>query len=634
MAGAAAGFVLATSALALTGALVAASLRVDSIVSFALGVYVVAATEVVVTTLVLSPIRAVDAVGYAVAEAVLLVTAGVVWQIRGRPRPALPRLDLVAGARAHPLLATLAAVVLVALGYELFIAVATPPNNGDSLTYHLTRAAAWLRHGGLYRIPNTQTEENDFPPNAEIQILYTFAFLHRDTVAAVTQWIAQLALIVGVYGCARRLAFARAPSLFAALLTPMLSLVALQSMTTQNDLVVASYVVAAAYFVQRDRKAELALFGLAIGLALGTKPTAFIALPFLGLLAVVSLRRRLLVTAAAAALVGFAALGSYGYVRNLVATGHPTGARVGQPAANVMTHVTATGTVSTVMRDLYHFIDLSGLDVSYRKLLPITGAARRAFNVLHIPTNPPESTAYPFAFALNQRANEDLSFFGPLGILLVVPLTLVFAVRWARRRTQAARGAFALALPLYVLGVALSSKYGGQARWFVSGVVLTMPLAAAVYGRRLLAPAVAAIGAIFLTLALAHDDTKPTGLRGTMPIWKLSRPIAQAVQAPAEYEVLIQRIAEVVPDDATIGVVDDEHDPDYLLYGPELRRTVAWLPQRDPLEAASCSLRWVYVGRNTRIDGHPTGWSSERLDQAGTLLTRTRPAFACQATTT
>jgi len=631
--GAAALFVLASTALALTGALAAASLRLRSPVSFVLAVYVLAGAEIVAMTLVLSAADAVGAAGYTIFQAVLLAGTAVAWHLRGRPRPPIPRIEVVAGARRNPIVAVLAVAVAVALVYELFIAVATPPNNGDSLTYHLTRAAAWLRHGGLYRIPHGQPEENDFPPNAEIQILYTFAFLHRDTVAALTQWFAQAALIVGIFGCARRLGFPRASSLFAALLVPSLSLVALESMTTQNDLVVAAYVVAAAYFVTGNRTNELALFGVALGLALGTKPTAFIAIPFLALLALVSLPRRRLMMVAAAALIGFAVLGSYGYVRNTAATGHPTGARVGQPGANIAPHLTAGGTVSTVMRDVYHFIDLSGLDVSYRKLLPITGAARRAFRVLHIPTNPPESTGYPFAFTINQRANEDLSFFGPLGFLVVLPLTFVFALRWALRRTEAARGAYALALPIYLLGVALASKYGAQARWFVTGVVLTLPLAAAVYSRRVLAAAAAAIGAAFMVLALAHDDTKPTGLRGTTPIWKLSRPVAQAVQAPAEYEVLVDRMARI-PSDATIGVVDDEHDPDYVLYGPKLERTLVWLPLDDPLGRASCGLRWIYVGRLSRVPPHPAGWRSERIDDAGTLLTRTRPDASCYETTT
>ena len=36
-----------------------------------------------------------------------------------------------------------------ALGYELLVALTAAPNNYDSLTYHLSRAADWKQHGGI-----------------------------------------------------------------------------------------------------------------------------------------------------------------------------------------------------------------------------------------------------------------------------------------------------------------------------------------------------------------------------------------------------------------------------------------------------------------------------------------------------
>jgi hypothetical protein len=403
--------------------------------------------------------------------------------------------------------------------------------------------------------------------------------------------------------------------------------VALESVTTQNDLLAAAYTVVAAYFLGRGGK-EIAFSGAALGLALGTKVTAAFTLLPLAVLAAVSLPRRQLLAAAAAAVAGFAALGSYAYVSNVVATGHPTGAQTGEPGANLYPRVTARGIVSTVARDLYRFADLSGVDIDYRHLLPFTGAARHAFLLLHIPTNPPESTAYPFAFTLNERANEDLSFFGPLGLLLVVPLALGVVLRSLLRRTEAARAAFASALPVALVGVALTSKYGAQGRWLLPGVALTLPLAALLYRHRLVAAAAAIVGATFLALALAHDDMKPTGLRGTTAIWTLTRPVAQAIEAPAEYEIIGERLAQVVPADASVGVVDDEHDPDYLLYGPKLSRSLVWLPHGRPLAHVPCALRWIYVGRNTRVPRHGSAWTSEALDSAGTLLKRTGASCA------
>ena len=52
-------------------------------------------------------------------------------------------------------------------------------------------------------------------------------------------------------------------------------------MTTQNDLLAASFVVAAAALVLGRSRAEVVLAGLALALALGTKLTAAYAIPVL-----------------------------------------------------------------------------------------------------------------------------------------------------------------------------------------------------------------------------------------------------------------------------------------------------------------------------------------------------------------
>lgn len=95
-------------------------------------------------------------------------------------------------------------------------------------------------------------------------MLYTFAFAGRDTVAAAPQLFAELASLAAVYGIATRLGLSRPASAFAALLTATLSQVAIQSVTTQNDLLTASFLAIALYFVLGKSTPELALAGLAL----------------------------------------------------------------------------------------------------------------------------------------------------------------------------------------------------------------------------------------------------------------------------------------------------------------------------------------------------------------------------------
>ena len=163
--------------LAATAFLAAASLRLRGLVPALLAAYLFTAAEVVGLTLVLSPFRAVAAPGYLVGEAAIAVVVAAVWQRAGRPVPRRPTLDLAALAE-HPLLVALGLVVGLTMLFQLFLVFVAPPNNWDSMTYHLARAAAWYQHHSVGYLPDANTERlNIFPPNAEMAMLYTFAFV-------------------------------------------------------------------------------------------------------------------------------------------------------------------------------------------------------------------------------------------------------------------------------------------------------------------------------------------------------------------------------------------------------------------------------------------------------------------------
>jgi hypothetical protein len=353
-------FCLGLAMLAATALLAVASLRLESPLGQLLGAYLLASAAVILLGESLSPVRGVSRWGYLGGQVVLLLAAVAVWHARGAPRLARPEVTRAA-LRRHPVVVALGVVVGAAVLYQAFLVFATPPNNWDSLTYHLARVAYWLQHGGLTYVPDAHTaRQNAFPPNSELEILYTFAFLRGDGAAALPQLAAEGALMLSVAGLARRLAFPRSAAVFAALLTATLTQVALQSTTTQNDLTVAALVAATAYFVLGSSLTEFALAGIAFGLAVGTKPTFLLAIPALLAFAALSLPGgRALVRPAAIGVAAVALLGSYGYVLNLVETGK----LLGPPSASFDLRPrgpTLDGTVSTVARVAYRFIDLSG----------------------------------------------------------------------------------------------------------------------------------------------------------------------------------------------------------------------------------------------------------------------------------
>jgi hypothetical protein len=608
-----------TVAFLLSAGLVAATLQLRSTVSFALAVYVLMVGALVVFGLGLSPLDQVSVAGYSAAAGLSVIGAVLLWRRVGAPSPPFPHLDRSA-VRRHPIVAILAAIVALTACYETFVAVTAAPDNGDSLTYRMPRAAAWHQDGAVGWIDGAHTErQNEFPLNTEIQVLYTLTFLDSDGAAALPQLAAKLALIVACAGCARRLGYGRAASLFAGLVLGSLTEVALQAVSTQNDLGVASLALAAAYFVRAPTTASLALAGAAIGLAIGTKQTAFLALPAIALLAAVSLPRHRLLLLGAMTATGVALLGSFAYARNVVHTDRIFG--YAHEQQQYRPDVTAPGTISTLARMTYRFVDFSGFRVKTRWLEPISDAGEATFDALGIAPNPPESKGFPFTFTVNVVAHEDHSFFGPLGFLLVLPLSVGFTVAWLLRRTDAQHLAHALALPSFALGLALIFRFSDEARYLIAPVALTMPLAAVVYSRRALAACVAALAGASLVFAHAYNELKPSGLQGRHAVWSLSRAEQMTLDNP-EREPLVAAVDRVVPKDGRLGFVLAPSDWDYPLYGPTLERKLVPLPHQRPLVAAERrGLRWVVFGHDRRPARE--GWRALRFPKAGTLLIRT-----------
>ena len=233
-----------------------------------------------------------------------------------------------------------------------------PANNWDSLTYHLARVAAWTQHDGVYWIPNAPTDRiNEFQPLAEQQILFLFVATGKGALFALPQFVAQLAILVSIYGSAARLGFSSRASACAALLFATFSLVALEATTSQNDLVAASLPAAAMTLLLADGPVTAVLAGVAVGLGLGVKLTTALVLPVLAVLALKGGRSRASV-AGLGAVGAFAVLAMWGFVLNLVHTGHVLGhggGRIEQTASPSF-----PGSLVTLFQISFRLLDLTG----------------------------------------------------------------------------------------------------------------------------------------------------------------------------------------------------------------------------------------------------------------------------------
>lgn len=259
--------------------------------------------------------------------ALLAATAAAVrW---GRPAPLLSALR--ANFRlARPLWATewsVLPVLLVGaggLGVAFLAAFWLPVWQWDALGYHLPFVNFVLQGRGLGELPPDVPYLSTYPRNVELLFAALRALLPDDRLIDLGQLPLGLIGAGAVYGSARELGAGRTEGVVASVSWLLLPAVFLQLPTNYVDVGCAAYLLLASYFaLLAPTGATLLASGTALGLFLGSKPSAPPAvLLFAGLLLWRGLRTRQLGSAAGALLLA-AALGLEAYVTQCLRHGNP-----------------------------------------------------------------------------------------------------------------------------------------------------------------------------------------------------------------------------------------------------------------------------------------------------------------------
>lgn len=179
-------------------------------------------------------------------------------------------------------------VISLILVVTFVIAVTAPPNNTDSLVYHLARVMEWIRWESVEFFPTSITRQNTFPPLSEYALLHLQILSGSDQWANLVQWYSFFGSIVLVSLIAREIFLGPVYQVTAGFLAATLPMAILQSTSTQNDLVVSMFCLGFVYFlIQLTRKIspdKLFFASIALGMALLTKGTAYLYCAGMGIM--------------------------------------------------------------------------------------------------------------------------------------------------------------------------------------------------------------------------------------------------------------------------------------------------------------------------------------------------------------
>ena len=492
------------------------------------------------------------------------------------PQPGVPAPRTTAERLVTTFLRAIAVLVAAAtaasLAIEFWIGMRIAPNNWDSMTYHLSRIGYWMQYQRIGDYPGATVRQLGSLPNGEILQALFMLPLKSDKYAFAAQWIALIGLGLAVYVGARLVTRNRPAAIIAGCAFMLLPQPVLQSTTTQNDLICAFFVLAGTVFalrgLLRSYNGELVIGALAIAVAIGTKGTAWFAVPGLVLAGAYLYERQSVSLSRLASLVGLTAMAAlvvdgYWFVSNLT-HGRPLDGGVAGQTSTLSGAYGAHPDLANIKADLLRTVDITGLPPYPRdtliRLVDHIAPAQASMNII----------SYP---------QEDLTAFGIAG-LLVIPVVMVWGLV-ARRVGPSSRVFAIMSLASLITFALIVAANPWTARLMIYIVALAAPLLALAFRRWWLVLPVLVIMMVPGYRALTHNANKELlHPGGTLPL-QLAPRIIQVTQQRPELTGPLLALDSYAPSGSHIGYVGGEDDWDYPVFGSDFGRRVTRISPED-----------------------------------------------------
>jgi len=497
-------------------------------------------------------------------------------------------------------LGAMAVTVVICGVANLIVVIACAPGTWDCMAYHLARAAYYIQQGSFAAYDANYWAQVVHPLNTTALNVFTLVATGSENLTQVWQYASYWVSITAVCGIASALGFSRRAALCGGLLFGLLTICLMEASTAQNDLFLTAGVGGAIYFFLAWRREpaiwRLALSGASLGLAIGTKASALLAMPSLIVIALCATfakpdrppsesrplpRTALAVAAAIAGLLLFVL--PAGYLRNVSSFGHPVA-----PAAVRAEHSFEGWALSdraragsrNALRYAIEFLSLDGYKpcpVARTVQDTLRQIPRAALDLAGCDlegTAPAADRREPYALRRPPISHEDESYFGILGFGLLLPIALLVLIRLLK---PPAGWMLAAAALVFFIAQSVAGPFDPwRGRYFMVMGLLAAPLTGyyLAHGRGVIfngfATLIVAAGCAGALSAVAFHEGRAL-LGGEDSFFGQSR-IEQLAANRPKYAHALKHFDTLVPEDATVAVCVEPNSHEYPLFGPRLTR--------------------------------------------------------------
>lgn len=301
-----------------------------------------------------------------------------------------------------------AAVITVTI-VLLVIALFAPPNNWDSMNYHMSRVEQWIQDQNIKHFPTNISKQLFLNPGAEYFILHLQILSCSDRYANLVQWLSMFGSLIVVSAIARFLGVTLLGQVLSAVFVITLPMGILQSTSTQNDYAIsfllACFVYYCLHFFDDVSYRKSVMIGSSLGLAILAKATAYLfALPVCLWFIVRSyhhskgtiLKHWSLIT------LCVVMINSGHYLRNYLLYDHPV-APEKYRGINVNQDVTASLFISGMVKNLCIHLGTPGRELNEK----ITDMVLHIHEKMGVDINDPRITYETILFSMYFSNNED-----------------------------------------------------------------------------------------------------------------------------------------------------------------------------------------------------------------------------------
>ena len=442
--------------------------------------------QVILNFEILSLINSICVVHFFVLNIITFVLARIYWCRKGKPNiewGIKKEVQKIKKAlRKDKLLSFLSILFILFLVCEFITVFLFSTTSGDALMYNFTRCTNWIQNHNLNHVLTPDTRINIMPIN--IELLYTWYFLFLKTERGVTifQFIGYITSIYVLYNFLGDLGYCRRKRIWSVFVFSSFVLIGIMAYTPYSDVFAGALLFSAIYLFYLNCKEKnnttLYFSTLALALAIGTKTTAIMSLPAIGILFLFLANKynnfKVIKNYSIFFIINFLVFSSFNYILNSINYGNPITTDM-----QYMLHEFRGGIkgyFTNLIKYIFLIFDCSGIqniDLYNKFILFIEEKILGLFgtNLLSY-----TSKYLPPIFVFNATVGATASFLCAMGLFALLP-SIIKSIKIKAKNNKKVITALAIILIINLLVYSKAMVYSKfNTRYLMTFIVMASPI--------------------------------------------------------------------------------------------------------------------------------------------------------------